>query len=94
VSNFAHLNTLGDGPTGAPQPTVTPKGRHLDAPERHPIPDLPRHQMLEDDRAIDRLQLDTPERENAWVKEFIGRLSDVLRNVIKPQVRAAHALRP
>jgi enoyl-CoA hydratase/carnithine racemase len=50
--------------------------------------------MLEDDRAIDRLQLDTPERENAWVKEFIGRLSDVLRNVIKPQVRAAHALRP
>jgi hypothetical protein len=84
VSNFAHLNTLGDGPTGAPRPTVTPKGRHLDAPERHPIADSPRHQMLEDDRAMDRLKLDTPERENAWVKEFIGRLSDVLRNIGKP----------
>jgi hypothetical protein len=40
--------------------------------------------MLEDDRAMDRLQLDTPERENAWVKDFIGRLSDVLRNISKP----------
>ena len=30
------------------------------------------------------LELDTPERENAWVKDFIGRLSDVLRNVSKP----------
>ena len=93
MSNFAHLNTLGDGPTGAPRPTVTPEGRRLDAPERQSNPDSPRHQMLEDDRAIDRLQLDTPERENTGVKEFIGRLSDVLRNVIKPQ-RAAHALRP
>jgi hypothetical protein len=40
--------------------------------------------MSEDDKAMDRLQLDTPERENAWVKEFIGRLSDVLRNIGKP----------
>jgi hypothetical protein len=84
VSNFAHLNTLGGGPTGAPRPSVTPEGRHLDAQERQPIPDSSRHQILEDDRAMDRLELDTPERENAWVKDFIGRLSDVLRNVSKP----------
>jgi hypothetical protein len=25
-----------------------------------------------------------PERENAWVKDFIGRLSDVLRDISKP----------
>jgi hypothetical protein len=40
-----------------------------------------RHQILDDDRAMDRLELDTPAREDAWVKDFIGRLSDVLRNV-------------
>jgi hypothetical protein len=40
--------------------------------------------MLEDDRAMDRLQLDTRVRENAGAKDFIGRLSDVLRNVSKP----------
>jgi hypothetical protein len=81
---FCSLKPAGGGPTGAPRPTVTPEGRRLDAQERQSIPDSPRHQMLEDDRAMDRLQLDTPERENAWVKDFIGRLSDVLRNVSKP----------
>jgi hypothetical protein len=37
-----------------------------------------------DDRSMDRLELDTPERENAWVKDFIDRLSGVLlRNISK-----------
>jgi hypothetical protein len=42
-----------------------------------------RHQILDDDRAMDRLELDIPECENAWVGDFIGRLSDLLRNVSK-----------
>jgi hypothetical protein len=32
---------------------------------------------------MDRLELDTPELENAWVKDFIDRLSGVLRNISK-----------
>ena len=42
-----------------------------------------RHQILDDDRAMDRLELDTPAREDAWVKDFIGRLSDVFRKISK-----------
>lgn len=83
MSNFAHLNTRG-WTEGCSAATVRPEGRHLDAQERQPIPDLPRHQLLDDDRAMDRLELNTPERENAWMKDFIGRLSDVPRNVSKP----------
>jgi hypothetical protein len=30
---------------------------------------------------MDRLELDTPERKDAWVKDFIGRLTGALRNI-------------
>ena len=33
-----------------------------------------RRQML-DDQIMDRLELDTPEREDSWVKDFIARLA-------------------
>jgi hypothetical protein len=44
---------------------------------------LRRRRHILDDQAMDRLELDTPEREDAWVKDFIGRLAGVLRNISK-----------
>jgi hypothetical protein len=29
---------------------------------------------------MDRLELDTPEREDSWVKDFIARLAGVIRS--------------
>jgi hypothetical protein len=52
-------------------------------PEQQLVTGRRRHQMLDGDRAMDRLKLDTAERDNAWVKNFISRLSDMLRNVGK-----------
>jgi len=36
-----------------------------------------------DDKTLDRLELDTSEHEDSWVKNFIGRLAGVLRNISK-----------
>jgi hypothetical protein len=44
---------------------------------------LRRRRQILDDRIMDRLELDTPEREDAWVKDFIGRLAGILRNINK-----------
>jgi hypothetical protein len=33
-----------------------------------------------DDETKDRLVLDTPEREDTWVKDFIARLAGVIRS--------------
>jgi hypothetical protein len=46
---------------------------------------------------MDRLELDTPAREDAWVKDFIGRLSDVFRRSARskrrpPTFRDRHGL--
>ena len=38
-----------------------------------------RRQML-DDQIMDRLELDTPEREDSWVKDFIARLAGAMRS--------------
>jgi hypothetical protein len=80
---YCSLNTLRGGLLGDSRLTLTLKGNRLTTPERKLIRGSHRHQMLDDDRAMDRLELDTPERENAWVKDFISRLSDVLRNISK-----------
>jgi hypothetical protein len=31
------------------------------------------------DQIMDRLELDTPEREDSWVKDFIARLAGMIR---------------
>jgi hypothetical protein len=62
--------------------TVMPEGHHVTTPEQRLITAPRRRQML-DDRTMDRLELDTPELEYAWVKDFIDRLSGVLRNISK-----------
>jgi hypothetical protein len=48
---------------------------------RTPEKRLLRRRQIFDDQAMDRLELDTPEREDAWVKDFIGRLAGILRNI-------------
>jgi hypothetical protein len=40
-----------------------------------------RRRQIMDDRTLDRLELNTPERENAWVSDFIGRLAGVIRSL-------------
>ena len=42
-----------------------------------------RRRQILDDETMDRLVLDmpAPEREDAWVKDFIGRLADIIRGV-------------
>jgi hypothetical protein len=42
-----------------------------------------RRRQILDEQTMDRLELDTPEREDAWVRDFIGRLTGVLRNTSK-----------
>jgi hypothetical protein len=42
-----------------------------------------RKRKILDELTMDRLELDTPEREDAWVKDFIGRLAGALRNISK-----------
>jgi hypothetical protein len=39
-----------------------------------------RHRQIMDDQTMDRLELDTPEREDSWVKDFIARLNGVIRS--------------
>ena len=52
-------------------------GHRMTTPEKR----LLRRRQIFDDQAMDRLELDTPEREDAWVKDFIGRLAGILRNI-------------
>jgi hypothetical protein len=42
-----------------------------------------RRRQILDDETMDRLVLDmpVPEREDAWVKDFIGRLADIISGV-------------
>jgi hypothetical protein len=40
-----------------------------------------RQRLIMDDRTMDRLELNTPERENAWVSDFIGRLAGAIRHL-------------
>jgi len=40
-----------------------------------------RRRQILGDETMDRLELDTPEREDAWVKDFIDRLAGVIRNL-------------
>jgi hypothetical protein len=39
-----------------------------------------RRRQMWDEQTMDRLELDTPEREDSWVKDFIARLTGVIRN--------------
>jgi hypothetical protein len=39
-----------------------------------------RRRQIWDDQTMDRLELDTPEREDSWVKDFIARLAGVIRS--------------
>jgi hypothetical protein len=55
-----------------------PKGHHMTTPGQQL---LRRRQQLLDDQTMDRLELDTPKREDAWVKDFIGRLAGTIRNI-------------
>jgi hypothetical protein len=41
---------------------------------------LTRRRQISDDQNMDRLELDTPEREDSWVKDFIARLAGVIRS--------------
>jgi hypothetical protein len=45
----------------------------MTTPEQQLLEARRRSQIL-NDRAMDRLELNTTEREDAWVKDFIGRL--------------------
>jgi hypothetical protein len=40
-----------------------------------------RRRQIMDDRTMDRLELNTPERENVWVRDFIGRLAGVIQTL-------------
>jgi hypothetical protein len=40
-----------------------------------------RHRQNLDVRTMDRLELNAPERENAWVSDFIGRLAGAIRHL-------------
>jgi hypothetical protein len=42
-----------------------------------------RRRQIMDDQTMDRLELDTPQREDAWGKDFICRLAGVIRNIRK-----------
>jgi hypothetical protein len=55
-------------------------GHRMTTPEQQL---LRRRRQIFDDQAMDRLELDTPEREDAWVKDFIGRLAGILRHISK-----------
>ena len=39
-----------------------------------------RRRQIRDDQTMDRLELDTPDREDSWVKDFIARLAGVVRS--------------
>jgi hypothetical protein len=61
---------------------MMPEGHHMTTPEQQLMSARRRRQII-DDETMDRLELDTPERRDAWVKDFIGRLTGVLRNISK-----------
>jgi hypothetical protein len=39
-----------------------------------------RRRQILDDETMDRLDPDTPERKDAWVRDFIARLAGVIRS--------------
>jgi hypothetical protein len=56
-----------------------PEGHRMTTPEQRLITVRRRRQIV-DDETMDRLELNTPEREDAWVKDFIARLTGVIRS--------------
>jgi hypothetical protein len=59
---------------------IAERGRCMTTPEQQLLEARRRSQIL-NDRAMDRLELNTTEREDAWVKDFIGRLAGMVRSV-------------
>ena len=55
----------------------------MTTPEQELLRTTRRRRQIMDDRTMDRLELDTPQREDAWVKDFIGRLAGVIRSIRK-----------
>jgi hypothetical protein len=51
----------------------------MTAPEQRLITVRSRRQIV-DDETMDRLELNTPEREDAWVKDFVARLTGEVRS--------------
>ena len=54
------------------------EGHRMTTPERRLL--TRRRRQIWDDQTMDRLELDTPEREDSWVKDFIARLAGVIRS--------------
>ena len=40
-----------------------------------------RRRQIMDDETLDRLELDTPEHKDSWVRDFIARLAGVIRSM-------------
>lgn len=40
-----------------------------------------RHRQILDDETIEQRELHTPEHEDAWVRDFIGRLAGMIRSI-------------
>jgi hypothetical protein len=66
-------------------------GRRMTTPEQQLLEARRRSQIL-DDQAMDRLELNTTEREDAWVNDFIGRLAGMRGQ--QKSVKAAAGFRP
>jgi hypothetical protein len=58
------------------------EGHHMTNPERQQVSARRRRQIM-DDQMMDRLELNTPERKDAWVRDFIRRLAGAMRNIGK-----------
>jgi len=58
------------------------EGHHMATPEQQLLT-ARRGRQIMDDQTMDRLELNTQEREDAWVRDFIGRLAGVIRNIGK-----------
>jgi hypothetical protein len=81
MSSFARLITLQGRSFDESRHTVMPEGHHMTTPEQELLRATRRRRQIMDDETMDRLELDTPQREDAWVKDFIGRLVGVVRNI-------------
>ncbi len=51
----------------------------MTTPEQLPAP--PHRSQILDEETVDRFEPDTPEREDAWVKDFIRRLAQTIRSI-------------
>ena len=60
---------------------IVMQGHHMTTPEQRLL--TAQRRQIVDDQTMDRLELDTPEREDAWVKDFMGRLTGMFRDIGK-----------